>query len=259
MVSTRLLILFVVMLAISPIGLVSAKIILNRPDNLIHNYLVPTKQRIIKSDKPEAPTESKVVHSQRIFKSKIINLQFSYPAESRYVEVDFARLIDRSSKNSGQLLTINDRKSQSPSFIAMVEGTELAELQLGDTLIGTLDSANSFRLSSLDEKTAVSRELSPGIYYYVGRPKLDCGDKIVAYLVVKSPLQSKYKYLLFNLGQTELPRQADGIIPCEQADALVTSRIDDLINRKVPPIEDQLLKALDIVKNLTNKSASVAN
>lgn len=241
------------MLAISPIGVVSAKIILNRPDNLIHNYLVPTKQRVIPADNNDASTESTEAHSQRIFKSKIINLQFSYPAESRYVEVDFTRLFGRSNKNSGQLLTINDRRSQSPSFIAMVEGAELTDLQLGDTLIGTLDSATSFRLSSLDEKTAVSRELSPGVYYYVGRPKLDCGDKIVAYLVVKSPLQSKYKYLLFNLGQTELPRQPDGTVPCEQADALVTSRVNDLIENRVPAIKAQLDQALAILATLENK------
>jgi hypothetical protein len=245
MANSRLLIIFAILVVASPFAVASAKKVIYTPDVIVTNGLNPPK--------PASSPKADAVHAERQFKSKIVNLEFTYTADSRYVEVDFAKLFSKNKKGRGHLINIIDRRGRGPSFVAVTDKVDVPDAKLGDTLVGTLDSADSFRLENIDEKTAVSRQLSPGVYYYIGRPTVDCGGHVAAYLVVKSTLKSKIKYFIFYLGQTILPLNADGSVPCDQNEDLVRARIDDLAENRVPEIKAQLDKALAIVKTLSNK------
>lgn len=209
----------------------------------------PTGQTKLVVPHPPPPTTA----NRRHLTAATVRLDFDYPSDSRYIEVDFSREFDKKQQNVGHLATFTDRRDNSPSFVAVSRDFAMPDFPFQDNLEGTLDSPTSFNLKNYDKATAFIKELEPGLFYYVGYQPSQCAPIVSAYLFARPPAGSNLRYLSFHLGDAQLPVSDAKSIPCDQPSGEVKRRIADLADNRVAAVKKQLDRALIISRTLAAK------
>ena len=181
------------------------------------------------------------------FDSKLINLSFTIPENSNYVERDIFE--NSKIKHTGRDVYFQDLNKSDSSFGAISKDFSADDVVPHDFIIGNLDTEKSFYVSYFVNKYTRIIKKAPGIYLVVGFDDMECSAAVTPLLIVAPPQGSDLKYISFFLGNPKsFLRQGSQSDPCSVNDFSIRQTISSIVNGKDEKINENLNNALKIAK-----------
>lgn len=152
---------------------------------------------------PSLSSNSLAVSSE-VFKSSIVNLQFTYPNDSSYREIEPLKSREAQGlKQTGHQVYFSDKNKLRPSFDATTGDFTAQDSIPHNLLVGTLENRTTFTIASFEKSTMITTEVSPGMFQATAYGNQECTPAVGSYLFVRPPQGTSLKYISFDLGSDE--------------------------------------------------------
>lgn len=185
----------------------------------------------------------------KLFNSSLINLNFIYPSESEYQELDVYE--KNKIAHIGKAVSFTDQNDVSPDFDIITKDFLLKEgINFTDIVKINLNSENPVHLimNEYEEKVIKKGEY---LYQIIGFQNYECSPGVGSQLVYLFPKESEFKYALFYLGGYDF-LEKDMIEVCTPSKEIIQKKIDLIFNNKDVEIVEMLNKAIEISKSFSS-------
>ncbi len=204
--------------------------------------------------------ESGKAKSNRVFKSKLVDLSFIMPEGTEYVEEN--AFLDEKERMDyeGKSIIIYDNAKNRERVSAFVLVTKDYNYKKKDAEgFDSHEAYDTIELSS-DAKEPVHHVLNHSdservirrgedTYQIIGFSDYECDSNVASYLVFVFPEESELKYATFYLGSLSDFKKFDYEESCKPKDSAIEERIELIQSGGVEEINKNLDRAMEIVKN----------